>query len=152
MHYEGLLLVPRIARGPGVPAGTTLGSPVFTLDLAATQYDYAAATDSCRQHGASLRSVIEQGAVCSHSLNEWELLPGRAGVALSLRTVRTATDKLTMNLRSGAGEMYDLSSDPLENKNIFDGRESAEIRRELEKLILSRPDDMLLVAEPVGMA
>ncbi|MDE0305762.1 MAG: sulfatase-like hydrolase/transferase [Albidovulum sp.] len=152
MHYEGLLRVPLLMRGPGVPAGRTLGSPVSTLDLAATLYDYAEATPLSGQHGSSLRPLIEEKAVRGYALNEWELHPGRAGVALSLRTVRTATHKLTLDLQSGAGELYDLVGDPLESRNIFDGGDAAEVRRDLEKLILSRPDDMLPVRDPIGMA
>ena len=39
---------------------------------------------------------------------------------LSLRTVRTKTHKLTVDLRSGAGELYDLASDPEEVRNLLD--------------------------------
>jgi len=46
---------------------------------------------------------------CARS--EWELLPTRAGVALSLSVVRTKTHKLTLDSNSGAGELYDLVND-----------------------------------------
>ena len=60
MHYEGLLRVPLIARGPGVPAGKVVGDPVSTLDLAPTMFDYAGAEPRLpTQHGASLRPLIE---------------------------------------------------------------------------------------------
>ena len=36
MHYEGLLKVPMIVKGPGVPAGKVVDEPVSTLDLAPT--------------------------------------------------------------------------------------------------------------------
>ena len=55
--------------------------------------------------------------------NEWELLPTRAGVKLSLRTVRTRTHKLIVDLISGAGELYDLENDPKEMKKLFDDPE-----------------------------
>jgi hypothetical protein len=37
-------------------------------------------------------------------------------VALSLRTVRTASAKMTVDMKSGAGEMYDLANDPGESR------------------------------------
>ena len=61
-----------------------------------------------------------EAAARDFAMSEWELLPNRVGVALSLRCVRTKTDKLTMDMRSGAGELYDLVNDPDEMVNLFD--------------------------------
>ena len=49
---------------------------------------------------------------------EWDLFANRVGAALSLRTVRTA-DAINSDLRSGAGEMHDLRTDPNELRNVF---------------------------------
>ena len=84
--------------------------------------------------------------------NEWELLPTRTGVALSLRTVRTRTHKLTVDMQSGAGELYDLENDPHELVNLFEAANAAPIRAELEAMIASRPDDALPLQTQVGMA
>ena len=62
MHYEGLLRVPLIVRGPGVPAATVNGDPVSTLDLSSTLLDYAGVEPMLRQHGSSLRGLIESGS------------------------------------------------------------------------------------------
>ena len=105
------------------------------------------------QHGESLRPLIETDeAKRDFALNEWELLPTRAGVALSLRTIRTKTHKLTVDLQSGAGEMYDMAGDPGEKVNLFDNPKHAEIQAELMAGINSRADDMLPIQEQVGMA
>ena len=152
MHYEGLLRVPLIARGPGVPAGKVVGEPVSTLDLAPTMFDYAAVEPPRVQHGASLRPQIEGDAAREYALNEWELLPARTGVALSLRTVRTKTHKLTVDFRSGAGELYDLVNDPAEVRNLFDAPAAAGVRRDLEALLARRPDDIGPNRTPVGIA
>ena len=153
MHYEGLLRVPLIARGPGVPEGKTVAEPVSTLDIGPTILDYARREPLLAvQHGATLRPVIEGDASRDYALNEWELLPARTGVALSLRTVRTKTRKLTVDLRSGAGELYDLANDPEETRNLFDARESAGMRRELEAMLAERPDDIGPNRAPVGIA
>ena len=153
MHYEGLLRVPLIVRGPGVPAGKVADAPVSTLDLGPTIYDYAGASPLVDQHGQSLRPLIERDdASRDFVLNEWELLPTRAGVALSLRTVRTKTHKLTVDYLSGAGEMYDLLSDPHEMRNIFDHPGAAAERKRLEDMLATRPDDMRPNQTQVGMA
>ena len=152
MHYEGLLRVPLLVRGAGVPAGQVTDQPVSTLDIAPSLFDWSGAAALQTQHGTSLRPVIEDRATRDFALNEWELLPARTGVALSLRTVRTRTHKMTVDLRSGAGELYDLSGDPEEVINLFDDPSAAEIRRDLEKMLASRPDDMRPDQVPVGIA
>ena len=153
MHYEGLLRVPLILRGPGIPAGKVVGDPVSTVDLAPTMLDCAGVDPLLgTQHGESLRPLIDGDAARDCAFNEWELLPGRAGVALSLRTVRTRTHKLTVDRRSGAGELYDLAVDPDETTNLFDAPEAVGMRRELESLLSRRPDDVGPVRTPVGIA
>ncbi|MCY4179400.1 MAG: sulfatase-like hydrolase/transferase, partial [Litoreibacter sp.] len=81
MHYDGLLRVPMILRGPGVPAGKRVDEPVSTLDLGPTLFDYGRAEALQTQHGATLRPLIEtEDASREYAFNEWELLPARAGV------------------------------------------------------------------------
>ena len=152
MHYEGLLKVPMIVKGPGVPAGKVVDEPVSTLDLGPTFFDYGTAEAQLAQHGSSLRPLIEGDATRDFARNEWGLLPGRVGVALELRTVRTRTHKLTVDLNSGAGEMYDLQADPNEMLNLFDVPEAAEMLAKLSGYIASRPQDMLPDQTPVGTA
>ncbi|MEX0278867.1 MAG: sulfatase-like hydrolase/transferase [Ruegeria sp.] len=152
MHYEGLLRVPMIVRGPGIPAGKAVDEPVSTLDLGPTFMDYGQARPMQTQHGTSLREVLEHGGTRAFALNEWGLLPGRVGVALELRTVRTKRHKMTLELNSGAGEMYDLTEDPFERNNLFDDPAHRDIRGKLETYIASRPDDIGPDRVPVGTA
>ena len=153
MHYEGLLRVPMIWSGPGIPQGKKVADPVSTLDLGPTFLDYASAQALQTQHGESLRPLIEtETASRRFARNEWELLPTRAGVALSLMTVRTRTHKLTVDSISGAGELYDLVEDPMELHNRFDDPACTAVRAELEAMISERPDDRLPLQKQVGMA
>jgi arylsulfatase A-like enzyme len=155
MHYEGLLRVGLLARGPGIGSGQVIQEPVSTLDLAATFADYAATTVTSAVHSTSLRPLLEgqPGAQREHAFNEWRLGPSRCGVALDLRTVRTQTAKLTLELTSGAGEMYDLRNDPHECNNLFDDPNSRGLRDELTQRIMSRPGEIRTPAlEPVGPA
>jgi arylsulfatase A-like enzyme len=153
IHYEGLLRVGCIVRGPGVPRGKVVADPVSTLDLSATFYDYAGISPQRPLHSRSLRPLIEGKGGRDFAYNEWDLHPSRCGVALKLRTVRTKTHKLTLELESGAGELYDLAGDPVEMDNRFGDPALAAIQRELSDMIRSRPDDARIPPpQPVGMA
>ncbi len=152
MHYEGLLKVPMIVKGPGVPAGKVVNEPVSTIDLASTFFDYGKAEAILPQHGESLRPLIEGDATREFARNEWGLGAGRVGVPLELRTVRTRTHKLTVDLKSGEGELYDLDADPDEMNNIFGAPEAADVQATLQHYISTRPDDALPDQTPVGTA
>ncbi len=152
MHYEGLLRVPMIVRGPGIAANTVVDEPVSTLDLTATFCDWAGVSPGLPQHGQSLCPVLQEQATRAYAMNEWQLLPTRTGVGLSLRTVRTKTHKLTLDLISGAGELYDLAEDPDELCNLFEDPGATTIRQELETYLDARPDDIGADRQQVGMA
>jgi len=151
MHYEGLLRVPFLLRGPGVTAGRCIDAPVSTLDLCATFAELACATPLLTQHGRSLLPVLRGGGR-EFALNEWALLPARAGVALSLRTVRAGDSKLTVDMHSGDGELYDLARDPHEMRNLYNAPAAAKLRRDLERMLDSRPNDKRPLQPAVGMA
>jgi arylsulfatase A-like enzyme len=155
MHYEGLLRVGLIMRGPGIAADQQNHQPVSTLDLAATFGDYAATPVPSAVHSQSLRPLLtgDGHSERDHAYNEWRLGPSRCGVALDLRTVRTRSAKLTVELTSGVGEMYDLSNDPHECVNLFDDPKHRGLREELMQRLMSRPDDIRTpLPEPVGPA
>ena len=152
MFYEGLLRVPLIMAGPGVPEGQVIDEPVSTMDIPATLYDRSGIAPGLTQHGQSLWPVLQDGAARDFAMSEWELLPNRVGVALSLRCVRTKTHKLTMDMRSGTGEMYDLVHDPNEMDNIFDDPAHQDHRAQLEAYLAMRPDDIGPNRVPVGPA
>jgi hypothetical protein len=106
-------------------------------------------------HSQSLRPLLtgDGHSERDHAYNEWRLGPSRCGVALDLRTVRTRSAKLTVELTSGVGEMYDLSNDPHECVNLFDDPKHRGLREELMQRLMSRPDDIRTpLPEPVGPA
>ncbi len=153
MHYEGLLKVGLIMRGPDIPAGKKIMEPVSTLDLSPTFNDYAGATALQTQHGASLRPLLEEeGGVRDYAFNEWDLLPARVGVPLDLATVRTRTHKLTFEAGSEAGELYDLVNDPHEMDNLFNDPGITGVQKELMDMIRARPDDKRPMGVAVGAA
>ncbi|MGI9524608.1 MAG: sulfatase-like hydrolase/transferase, partial [Hyphomicrobiaceae bacterium] len=153
MHYEGLHRVGMIVRGPSIAAGQTISAPTSTIDVGPTLFDYAGCEAMQTQHGQSLRPLLEtdQGRR-EYAYSEWELHPNRAGVALSLRTVRTQTAKLTVDQISGDGELYDLANDPDEMANRFHDPDYKALKDQLLGYIARRPNDIGPVNEPVGMA
>lgn len=152
--YEDLLRVGMVIAGPGVAAGATVNQPVSTLDLAPTFYEYVGAPAPCELQGASLKSLLagtDGGREVAYS--EWHVHPSRCGVALKLRTVRTRRHKCTIELDSGAGELYDLLEDPEEMRDLFDDPAYATLRKGLVDLIRARPGKIREdLSEPVGMA
>jgi arylsulfatase A-like enzyme len=153
MFYEGLLRVPLLMQGPGVPAGRVVADPVSTLDLAATFGDVTGTPIPAAAHSRSLRPLLEGSGTRDHALTEWRLGPSRCGVALDLRGVRSATAKLTLEFGSAEGELYDLRDDPHECVNRYHDPAFRGLREELTDRLMQRPDDALdALPEPVGPA
>lgn len=143
--YEGLLNVGAIFRGPGVPAGGTIQDPVSTLDMAATFYDFANVEKPEEIQSQSLRPLIDgqRNASRDAAYNEWHLFENRCGVPLDLRIIRTKTHKCAFELKSGAGELYDLVNDPLEMDNLYSDASVRPVQKELEDMMRARPGKIL---------
>ncbi|MCW5605803.1 MAG: sulfatase-like hydrolase/transferase, partial [Burkholderiales bacterium] len=152
--FEDLLRVGFVAAGPGVAAGRVVEEPVSTLDLAPTFYDCAGVAAPFALQGRSLAPLLAgKPEARDAAWSEWHVHPSRCGVGLQLRTVRTRTCKLTVELASGAGELFDLAADPHEMRNLYDDPGHAVLRREMMDLIRARPGAVReSLAEPIGMA
>jgi arylsulfatase A-like enzyme len=151
MAYEGLLRVGLLLQGPGIPKARVVDDPVSTVDLPATFADYAG-VDFNAAHSRSLRKLVEGKDARDFAYSEWDLRASRSGVDLDLRTVRTRTHKLTVDLHSGAGELYDLANDPFEMENRFNDPGTTRVQKELTDMIRSRPRDVRPRQPQVGMA
>ena len=142
--YEGLLRVGLITRGPGISAGAAIATPVSTLDLAARFYDWAGVSAPAELQSQSLGPLLEGGGGSRDvAYSEWDLHPSRTGVALDLRTVRTATAKVSLDLKSEVGELYDLANDHEEMVNRYDDPGVKSLQRELTDMIHARPGDIM---------
>ena len=141
---DGLLKVGLIVNGPDVPAGAVIDAPVSTADLPATFYDWSGVSPRELAQSSSLRPFIEgNGETRDVVYSEWNQQPSRTGVELQLRTVRTKSAKLTLELLSGEGEMYDLANDPLEMENLFGDPGKRGLRNELMDMVSARPGDLM---------
>jgi arylsulfatase A-like enzyme len=151
MAYEGLLRVGLLFQGPGIPKGRIVEDPVSTVDLPATFAAYAGVEFEAK-HSRSLRKLIDGKQTRDFAYSEWDLRASRSGVDLDLRTVRTRRHKLTLELRSGAGELYDLYDDPNEMQNRFNDSGISAIQKTLLDMVRSRPADIAPRRPQVGMA
>lgn len=141
MFYDCLLRVPMIWRGPDVPEKRVNYEPVSTLDLAPTLLEMADLEPQLPQHGGSLLPLRDDNVIRDYAMSEWEMLPGRVNQRVSLRSVRTRTYKLTKDMNTGHGELYDLLADPHETDNLFEHPESKDIRLRLESYLQLRAQD-----------
>ena len=137
-------LVCLLMSGPGIAAGQRISSPVSTMDLAATFCDWGGAELPAEAQAKSLTPLLEHGTpVQGHVYNEWNLAPARVGVALELRTIRSETARLTVDLSSGAGELYDLMNDPDEMHNLWDDPATKGLQQELMDCVYQRPGGIM---------
>lgn len=127
LHYEGLLRVPVIVRGPGFGAGRAVTDPVGSIDLAPTMLRAAGADVPAHMEGRDLCEPREHVLV----ENDHEMV-----MTLRLRTICTDRYKLTRyEEREGVGELYDLTDDPDELHNRWDDPAMSSTRSDLVALL-----------------
>lgn len=146
--YQEVVHVPLILRGPGVPAGAVLESPVQILDLPATLLALAGTGLERLGDGSSFHARIAQPEASAEELHYLESEFGqddsnhRAFVFSGLRMgpwklVLTEENQFfpPSDPRYGREALYDLSADPAERKNLFLNQEHQDlVRGLLEKL------------------
>lgn len=151
--YEGLMNVGAIVAGPGVVKGRTTSAPTSLLDIAPTICDFGGLGEQSDMQGRSLRGLLEGGDEDDERVvySSWHLLPYRTGIELDLRVVHTGDEKLIFDTISGAGEYYDLRTDPQEMENLFDVAERAGDVARLRSLLEGMPGpDSPTIIEPVA--
>jgi arylsulfatase A-like enzyme len=141
MAYDGVLRVNMIVNGPGVGAGQRRDTVVSTLDLAETFYELAGIAGQDGAQGRSLAPLFlgRPDDRDQRAYSEWHISAARFGAEVDLRTVRTPDMKLSVEMTSGDGEMYDLARDPEEMNNVFQDPGYATARREMEARLAARP-------------
>lgn len=149
MLYDGLLRVPCVMCGPQIEPDQIVATPVSTVDIKATLADYCG-LDAAPDHGASWRKLLDAKETRDYALNEWEVDPDRSGISLDLRTVRTETHRLSIDLNTGTGEAYDLANDPDEMHNLFDDSGYQAKVKELVDMVHDRPKDEIAPSARVG--
>lgn len=148
MLYDGLLRVPFVMAGPGIPHAQLSDTPVSTLDLRSTLVD-TCGLEAPLDDGRTLRDVFTGGSR-DFALNEYEVDAVRSAVDLDLRTVRSDRYRMSIDLNTDTGELYDMQEDPDELRNLFEDPAHAPARREHLDMIRSRPPTEIPAAPRVG--
>jgi arylsulfatase A-like enzyme len=127
IHYESLLRVPLIVRGPGFDPGAVVDEPVGTIDIAPTAMVAAGLPIPATVEGRPLLDGAREYALVE---NDHQMV-----ATIRLRTVATHQYKLTRYLDTDANELYDLEADPLELVNRWDDPALAGVRDDLVALL-----------------
>ncbi|MCC6646669.1 MAG: sulfatase-like hydrolase/transferase [Polyangiaceae bacterium] len=137
-HYEGLLRVPLIVAGDGVPAGARSAEPVGTIDLAPTFERALGAPRGPRVEGSDLLPVARGEVARDGVVTEND---HRVVFREHVLTLTTRHHKLNMHVGRPYGELYDLDDDPGERVNLWRHRPAlrAELARRLEELLPPAP-------------
>ncbi len=141
-HYDEVLRVPLILRGPGLPRGLRVAEPVSLVDLAPTLLAQFGVPAPAGLDGLDL-SPLWRGAAP-------EPLSGRALFAEAdrrdgrhdlLRSVRKGRFKLILERASGDAALYDLAADPGETRDLAaeNAEAAAWLRADLERFAEATP-------------
>ena len=142
-HHEESARIPLIARGPGIPAGRRIRSPVSSIDLHPTLLDLAGAPPAPAAEGRSLAPLArgERDARGGPVVIE-EV--GRPYLA-----VRKADHKLVLHRPSGEpAALYDLARDPYEMTDRLEEDAYREARHRLAQEARAWERDVMERANP----
>lgn len=121
--YEPGLRVPLLARGPGLRADHRPTQFVANIDLAPTFLDLAGLSVPSDMQGRSLVPLLRGEAPSGWRTSVYYRYyhdPGHHNTAAHLG-VRTATHKLISYWKQDAYELFDLTDDPAEQRNLLFG-------------------------------
>ena len=151
--YEPSLRVPLLARGPGVKAGATTELFALNNDFAPTFLELAGLPVPADMQGRSLAPLLRGEAPADWRASLYYRYyhdPGDHNTRTHYG-VRTATHKLIYFWKKDAWEMFDLASDPAEQRNLADdpaqASKLAELKAELARLKSEFKDDDQFGAE-----
>jgi arylsulfatase A-like enzyme len=137
-HYQELLRIPLILRGPTIPAGVRVRTPVSLVDVVPTLLALLGVAPHPGLDGIDLQALWK--APGGPPSARWLFAaggPGRTGD--TIRSVRDGRHKLVLYKLSGRRELYDLVADPRERENLVGMRPEVESRlwQELSRVVRS---------------
>jgi arylsulfatase A-like enzyme len=126
-HYDELLRVPLIFRGPSLPGGLRVATPVSLVDVAPTVSGLLGVPFPAGGDGRDLRPLWESpGSPPAERLIFSEGGPSHKVDAY--RSVRDERHKLWIDLETGRQELYDWLEDPGEVRNLLSERPDVAVR------------------------
>ena len=149
--YEEVLHVPLIVAGPGVAADARVPAVVSLVDVAPTLLARVGAPVPAGLDGRSLlaelgtgtgangASAAADGAATADDARALALHTASHDGTLSLRGVRAGDRKLLRDDRKGTVALYDLASDPREQRSRAPSASDAGLEQALAKLGVAAP-------------
>ena len=140
--YEDQIRVPLIVKPPGevrrgeaMEGGRTITGDVRNLDILPTILEYCGQAAPGDLDGRSLRPFIEKGSApqlpaCLETSGYWK----GAGSEFQLVGLRRDGYKLIGDALTGRWELYRLTDDPGERRDLLDGPADAAVRQKEEDL------------------
>lgn len=117
--YEGGIRVPTIVSLLNkIPAGTISNTSIITMDWIPTILDYLGEDLPADLDGQSLRPVLENEEEAISRDLFWHFPHYRAPDVVPYSIVRSGDYKLIYYFDGSEAELYDLSNDPVEEKNL----------------------------------
>lgn len=148
--WDDLLRVPLVMAGPGIAAGRRIRQTAELTDVAPTLLELCSIPASHQHRGRSLAALLKPGPPPSENLE-------RPGLAFEVNSssVHLGRWHLIVSQKSDMSDelsrqLYDLSSDPDEQKNIVSAH--PEIVRKLESYLQDRVEEFALEAQKAGAA
>ena len=127
-HYREMLRVPLILRGPSLPKGVTVETPVSLVDIVPTVLSLLELPPAVETAGVDLRRLWE--APDEPMAKRWIFAEGGPGFKVStLRSVQDDRYKLIVDMATDRRELYDFINDPGETRNL--AAERPALQREL---------------------
>jgi arylsulfatase A-like enzyme len=132
--YEESMRIPLLVRYPkAATRGKTLDQLALNIDLAPTLLDYAGVPVPREMQGRSWRPLLEGKKVDWRRAFFYCYFFERGFATPTVTAVRTETAKLIKYPgHDNWTELFDLSRDPYETKNLVADAASADLRRDLE--------------------
>ena len=128
-HYEDLIRLPFVVRGPGVPAGGRTDAIQSLVDLAPTFLAAADVPIPGLMQGFNQLPVWTGEKAAAR---DWAIVENRhQPTKLHLRTYVEQRYKLTVYRGETYGELFDLVDDPEERRNLWDDPEFDGIKADL---------------------
>ena len=137
LHYQGLIRVPFIWRDPQAPSNA-LTDPglASSIDISSTILARAGIQGFNGMQGRDLLNSAPPEAI----LVEEDSQRRMTGFERLQRVRTVVTERYRMSLRQGENwdELYDLSADPQESRNLFEDPSALNVRHALSETMLRR--------------
>jgi arylsulfatase A-like enzyme len=132
--YEESIRIPLLVRYPArFPKGKKIDKIVLNLDAAPSLLDLAGIAAPKSFQGKSWVPLVEDKAKDWRTSFLYEYFYERNNQTPTIKAIRTEKSKLILYPgEEGWSELYDLSSDPGESKNLFNTKEGEKLKTQLQ--------------------